>query len=64
MPNLRTQDVHTYITELLTEVFRPAETDRASAQPDPPSDAAIKEKPIRNATDHHSIPVRSTKLGG
>ena len=32
MPNLLTQDVHTYITELLSEILGPEESYGASAQ--------------------------------
>lgn len=63
MANLLKQGVHSYITQLVSEVLGPAETGNASAQIDLTRDPASKEKPIVNEAHHRSNPVRSTKFG-
>ena len=64
MPNLRTQDVHTYITELLLEVMGTKETEDPFSQSDRPAVPAGKHKP--SVTDSHRCqePVHPAKIGG
>lgn len=64
MPNLFTQDVHTYITELLSEMLGPEETPGASSQSRLPADPAVKRKAIETDLYHKPNKVHSNPVGG
>ncbi len=64
MPNLLTQDVHTYITELLAETIGPEEVHEEPSQSRLSADSGAKRKPTDAADYHHTDPVHSTKIGG
>lgn len=59
MPNLLTQDVHTYITELLSEMLGPEETHGVPSQSRLSVDSAVKRKGIETDLYHHPNQVRS-----
>ncbi len=63
MPNLLTQDVHTYITELLSEILGSKETDGASSQSRLPADPAVKRKATETDLYHHPNKARYNKIG-
>ncbi len=64
MPNLLTQDVHTYITELLLEILGPEESYGASAQSCLSVDSARKQKATETDLYHHPSKSRPNPPGG
>lgn len=64
MPNLLTQDVHTYITELLSEILGPEESYGASAQSRLSVDSAVKQKATEPDLYHHPSKSRPNPAGG
>ncbi len=64
MPNLLTQDVHTYITELLSEILGPEETHGSASQSCLSVDSARKQKATETDLYHHPSKSRPNQAGG
>lgn len=64
MPDLLTQDVHTYITELLSEMLGPEETHGVPSQSRLSVDSAVKQKATEPDLYHHPSKSRPNPAGG